>query len=187
MIKKKRIAISVDFGRKGMACCVADVARYPPTILSLRLSPDVGKINTARTAVDASLALYDSLPAASIHLPEEQPAINRQTQLTEAAYAAAARAHYEEVMHVPIIDVKAEFDLPDGHDAKKRAATRIAAALLGDAEHTLIGDASVTENFCSEKRRHDMADALLIVMWYARKIHGRLTRDPPKRSKKRSK
>lgn len=169
---------AVDFGRHGMAYCVGDVSRYPPKILELKLSDDVGEINTAKRASLVSCDLFLNMTRVDTYLLEVQPAINRATCMLEAAFSAAVKFGSEnnsQVIHVPVIDVKREFELPNGYAQKKRRAEMIACKLLADSSQTRLASKSVSDSFCGSKRRHDMSDALLMVMWYARKKHGRLT------------
>lgn len=175
-------AVAIDFGRKGMAYCSGTVEKMPPMITSLELTEDVGKINTAERASKVSCQLFERLPASDVYILEAQPAINRSTCMLESALAAAIRFGKPDatVIHVPTIDVKVEFDLPSGHDNKKRAATKVAGRLLGDSTATRLAAAKVVSTFCESKRRHDMADSLLMLMWYARKKHGKLLKKPPK-------
>jgi hypothetical protein len=176
------IASSVDFGRQGLAYCVADIENYPPTILDIGIVPDVPQINTAEKAVDVSYKLFCSLPKSRFMLLEAQPAINRMTLMLECALAGASRAGnpgYTKVVHVPVCSVKREFELPSGHDLKKKAATTVALDLLANPRCTVLKNKSVITNVLDASRRHDMADALLMIMWYARKRKG-LLRHPGK-------
>ena len=170
------IVISVDFGQKGLAYCVADAAQYPPVIRALTLLPDTGKINTAERAVRVAVSLYRGMPPADVYVLEAQPAINRMTLMLECALAAAIAigAPSARVVHLSVASVKREFALPTGHNAKKLAATDVACTLLRNATETLIGSPDVLTCMIESPRRHDMADAMLMAMWYARKVNGRL-------------
>ena len=176
--------ISIDFGQHGMAHCIGDTSEYPPMILSLGLGSDTGAINTAERASVVAFRLLRRLPRADLYLLEEQPAINRKTCMLESAFAAAAMASGCKVLHVPTIDVKTEFSLPSGYRQKKKAATLVAAKLMADETQTKLGRGFSAEDFASNDRKHDMADALLIMIWYSRKIHRRLCRELPRHRKK---
>jgi len=182
MTSTKR-AVGIDFGRKGLAYCVADLKSYPPTIISLSLEPDVGPINTAKLATAASVSLFNKLPNITDYLLEAQPAINRQTLMLECSFAGAARAAApaSRVHHIQVSTIKREFALPTGHAEKKKAATRVACTLLTNPEETVLAYPGVLDCVLSSDRKHDMADAMLMVMWYARKLHGKL-RHPTKKA-----
>ena len=186
------IATGIDFGRYGLAHCTADVSRYPPVIKDVTIEPDIGLCNTPPKAINSMMAFLHKLESdpvvgtTSLYLLEQQPIINKKTCMMECAFGAAAengpRSASTKTMHIPVSAVKREFDLPSGYREKKRAAERIALKLLTNPAQTIIESEQVKKSMLDSKRRHDMADAMLMVMWHARVKHGRLVHELTKSS-----
>lgn len=170
--------MTVDFGRRGLATCTADVAAWPMTVRGLTVDTDTGAICNAQLCAHAAQTLVDGIRERNVHayVLEAQPAINRKTCMFEAGtvgYLLGRGVAAANIVSLSPKVVQHEFALPVGHVPKKHAATRLAKRLLGAQTELRVADATL-DAWHGAARQHDMADALLMALYYARALHGRL-------------
>jgi len=158
--------ISFDLGENATAYCVGTCVDGRTHIDGMGIAT-LGKMSCARLAVRAMWDVLSRLPKASVVLVEEQPPINRKTCMLEAALSALSIAAYgaKLVVHVPPPRVAGFYGMPSGYAAKKRAAVSVAERMLADG--TLGMTAGAKTVFRGVSRRHDAADAILQMTWFA--------------------
>jgi len=165
------MCVSVDFGRNANAVVIGCPYSDPPILADARVDA-LGTVSSAKDAGEAMRRVFHAMPDAGIFLLEEQSKINSETPMMESALSAiAAEARPGTlVVHVPVSRVKSEFGLPTGRTEKKKVATRIAEKFLAPAKfpaHIIVAP-EVRTKMDQLSRKHDLADALLQMMWFAR-------------------
>lgn len=175
-LRRSSTVVSIDFGRKGMAYCYGRPWANPPLVMSLEVCGDVGISNMPEKVALAMIDFFAKVPRADYYVLEEQPSINRITSMMEAATHVLVSSYTSTiaVYHIPVNYVKKEFDLPNGHDAKKKAAVHVMLDLLGDDRRTALGSPDVVDRVLQDLRIHDMADAFLQFMYVATRKHEKL-------------
>ncbi|MFA5039822.1 MAG: hypothetical protein WC732_09125 [Candidatus Omnitrophota bacterium] len=184
MAEEKRTTMAVDFGRLGFAYCTGDIAEWPPTVTNVVKLPPLEEFNTPTRAVHVAKLLIDELPWVGEYVLEEQPAINRKTELLQSAFAAFATERGARVTSVTPHEIVREFPRLARAGDKKAAAIAESLSLLRGGVRTRPG-CNVASKLAGKGRRHDMADALLMLVWYARREHGQLEAAPPKKRSKK--
>jgi len=167
MSDEDELAASVDFGRKATAVVLGRPRAVPePTFVSASVM-SFPPISSAKDACDAMSKLFRVLPQCDVNLLEEQSKMNSDTPLMEAALAGLAGGS-SQVIHVPVSRVVNEFGLPrgSGYAAKKRAAVDAMLEYI-DQHPESVSDA-VREEIRDLSRVHDIADAFLQLLWYAK-------------------
>lgn len=189
MSSPRDLCVSVDFGRNANAVVIGCPYSKPPILADARVDA-LGTISSAKDAGEAMRQVFHSLPDAGIFLLEEQSKVNSETPMMEAALSALASECRPGtlVLHVPVSRVKNEFGLPTGRTEKKKAATKIAEKFLAPANFSgsrIIVAPEVRDKMKQLSRKHDLADALLQMMWFARTGRSEISRPNPgdKRSK----
>jgi len=162
-----RTTMSFDFGENATAYCLGDPTSDPPRITDIGIST-LGMVTTARDAVVAIRDLVSRLPIVDTYVVEEQPRINPRTCMMETALAAIAGTLGATVVHVPTSRLTTEFSLPSGHAQRKAEASRLLSEFRGDGDAVAFSDRALAV-VDSVGRKHDIADATLYFVWYARR------------------
>ena len=162
---------SFDLGKCATACCVGyrDHGKLIVTGMWLHV---LGDIPNAQRAVETMLDVATHIPVTvRVALIEEQWTINRPTCMLEAALSAmlCVDGGGMPVIHVPTSRMTTTFQLPSGHEARKTRAVSIVESMVHTGRIVFATEALYTM-LRSLKRKHDIADALLILLWYT--IHG---------------
>jgi hypothetical protein len=165
------LCASVDFGQNANAMVIGRPYRRPIQVLAMYVEA-LGTISSAKDAVDAMGGVLRRIPpGVQTFLLEEQCLQNKATPMLEAALSAfaVARGPRALVVHVPVTRVKNAFSLPAGYNEKKKAAASLVDKLLaGSAPKSIEFDPAVKTAMLKLKRRHDVADALLQLIWFSR-------------------
>jgi hypothetical protein len=162
----KGLTVSVDFGPNATAVVLGFPYENPPRYVACRVYA-LGPIPSGMEAVRVMRRVFDVLPPCDVYLLEEQPKRNSATSMMEAAFSAFASTVADSlVLHVPVSRVRNEFELPRGdRGAKKKAAVTMMHRYLDSVRVS----PKFTEYVDRLKRVHDIADAFLQLLWFARR------------------
>ena len=164
------LAVAIDFGPNATAVVLGRPYVNPPQIAVAAVEA-FGPMPSARDAAVAMGHLFRRIPRAGIYLLEEQMLQNVYTPMMEAAFSAIATATVPGalVIHVPPSRMTKVFGLVSGdHDERKKSAVDVMWKLIHDREATNTSEGFI-EYVTDLQRSHDVADALLLFVWYARR------------------
>lgn len=168
MAFRRDVAVSIDFGRNATAVVAGFPYASPPKMVMAHVRA-FGTISSAKEAADAMGKIFRMLPPVGVYLLEEQSKNNSDTPMMEAAFSGlASTVAGALVVHVPVCRVRNAFGLPRGnYREKKRAATAAMEKLISRPDVVVVSQ-KMTDYVAGLARSHDVADAVLQFMWFAR-------------------